>query len=711
MADQKPLIISSGQIQRIQSGDVLDLSSAGIKTRDGSSEVQNTADGTKKLAFDASRITTGNTRTLTMGDRDLDLEQLQATGFENRTDSTIGMSGSDFQIQPAVTNYAVWTGGKRHVVSALQSVSIATDKTLHYVYFDTAGALQVSTSAWDIAGNGAPVAIVFRDGSDYAVTDERHSYIRDKVWHKWAHLTIGARYGSGFTGTFDASSLSVTQGTIWDEDIQFDSGGTKTSTTLWYRQAAGAGMRMVRGSATVFAEDGSGYLEYDDGSGTLQPVTNNNYGVGWVYAGNDQAEPIYTVIGQGDYASITAARNAGLPTIALSTAEWKLLYKVIFKRTSGGTVYEEAIDYRSQSTGPATTAITSDHAALINRDAANAHPAEAVSVDASGFTGNLSSADDTVQKALDTLDGVTPGGAGSDTTAIHKATASEISAITEKTNPVGADMLLIEDSADSNNKKRLTVDNLLTTRLGIESRITIANNSTDSSHDIDFSTGWMYDSSGEHLLAMSAMTKRIDAAWAAGTGNGGLFSGTVANNTWYYCFVIRKTSDGSIDCGFDTSITAANIPSGYVAYRRVGAIRTDSSANILAFHQHGIEFWYDLQKAAYSLTNPGTSSVTVTLNEVMPSSEAILNVALTANNAFSTRVYLVVQPTWGTASPSPSLFVLTAIQNNPSRSSCQIRVPVDSSRQIKYQVSFSASTTQVDMMLLGWVDYKLLGAA
>jgi hypothetical protein len=47
-----------------------------------------------------------------------------------------------------------------------------------------------------------------------------------------------------------------------------------------------------------------------------------------------------------------------------------------------------------------------------------------------------------------------------DSDAIHDNVASEISAITEKTTPVSADLLVIEDSADSNNKKRLQVGNL-----------------------------------------------------------------------------------------------------------------------------------------------------------------------------------------------------------------------------------------------------------
>lgn len=52
------------------------------------------------------------------------------------------------------------------------------------------------------------------------------------------------------------------------------------------------------------------------------------------------------------------------------------------------------------------------------------------------------------------------GGGGTDADAIHDNVAGEISAITEKAAPVSADLLVIEDSADSNNKKRVQIGNL-----------------------------------------------------------------------------------------------------------------------------------------------------------------------------------------------------------------------------------------------------------
>jgi len=51
---------------------------------------------------------------------------------------------------------------------------------------------------------------------------------------------------------------------------------------------------------------------------------------------------------------------------------------------------------------------------------------------------------------------------GADGTAIHDDTSGEILAVTLKMTPVGSDILLIEDSSDSNTKKRITVGSLPT---------------------------------------------------------------------------------------------------------------------------------------------------------------------------------------------------------------------------------------------------------
>ena len=65
-----------------------------------------------------------------------------------------------------------------------------------------------------------------------------------------------------------------------------------------------------------------------------------------------------------------------------------------------------------------------------------------------------------VEADITDLTHVTPGGPGTDTTAIHDDTAAEISAVALKAAPVSADLLLIEDSAAANAKKRVTVGSL-----------------------------------------------------------------------------------------------------------------------------------------------------------------------------------------------------------------------------------------------------------
>jgi hypothetical protein len=78
------------------------------------------------------------------------------------------------------------------------------------------------------------------------------------------------------------------------------------------------------------------------------------------------------------------------------------------------------------------------------------------------------------------------------------------------------------------------------------------------------------------------MTKRLDATWSAGTGNGGLFSGTKAINTWYYPFAIYNPTTGVSDAGFDISSSGANIPVGFTKRsNNLQPIKTDGSGNII----------------------------------------------------------------------------------------------------------------------------------
>lgn len=109
----------------------------------------------------------------------------------------------------------------------------------------------------------------------------------------------------------------------------------------------------------------------------------------------------------------------------------------------------------------------------------------------------------------------------------------------------------------------------------------------DPAHDITFNVGECRDfDNTTNMNVGTAITKQIDASWAAGTDQGGYPSvgPSLTPNTWYNLFII-KSSTGIVDAGFDVSFTATYLlaSSGYTSYRRVGSVRTAGSSDIKNF--------------------------------------------------------------------------------------------------------------------------------
>lgn len=121
--------------------------------------------------------------------------------------------------------------------------------------------------------------------------------------------------------------------------------------------------------------------------------------------------------------------------------------------------------------------------------------------------------------------------------------------------------------------------------------LTLANDATNPNTHITIAVGQARDSTDTvDLKLTTGLTKRLDQAWALGTGNGAMDTGSVAANTGYHVFLIRRTSDGLLDVLMSTSATSPTMPSGWSAFRRIGAILTDGSSLIRKFTQHGDYF-------------------------------------------------------------------------------------------------------------------------
>lgn len=327
-----------------------------------------------------------------------------------------------------------------------------------------------------------------------------------------------------------------------------------------------------------------------------------------------------------------------------------------------------------------------------------------------------------------------------DSNAIHKNVASEIYALTYKSTLSGDDVVVIEDSADSYAKKSTKIERILLTALTdvttnnvstsahgycpkapndmtqlldgtgvwsvrrmIENITPIANNASDANNDIEFYASWQYDSTGAVEMALTFKVKRLDALWAAGSSQGGLGSGTKAANTWYHCFVIKHTN-GTVDAGFDTSLTAANLlsRSGYSYYRYVGSILTNASSNIIAFYQVGDMFLWKSPVIDWS-GKIGTAT-TITLNVPYGiSCHAYLNVYSDTVNDY---IAYFSSPNVTDMAPSTSAAPLFTIGTSEVYINRQVQIITNTLSQIRGRTNYTSGLV-FDITCLGYRNLRL----
>ena len=135
---------------------------------------------------------------------------------------------------------------------------------------------------------------------------------------------------------------------------------------------------------------------------------------------------------------------------------------------------------------------------------------------------------------------------------------------------------------------------------------------TGSADTLGFGIGIARDyADGVNMELSSAITKTT-ASWAVGTGNGGLDTGSVANNSGYGIYLIRNSSTSVVDILISLDKTAnmatATKPSGFDQWRLIGWFRTKGSANIMPFLHNGDYFY--LRSADY----PDFDDNTITAN-------------------------------------------------------------------------------------------------
>ena len=213
------------------------------------------------------------------------------------------------------------------------------------------------------------------------------------------------------------------------------------------------------------------------------------------------------------------------------------------------------------------------------------------------------------------------------------------------------------------------------------------------------------DATNAQNMTLGAFTKDVSAAWAVGTGNGALDTGTYAASTLYYIWLIKRSDTGVVDVLTSVSGTAPTMPTNYDFKRLIGAFVTDSGPDIIDFQQVGDYFRY-IGDVVTDLSDTVTSGTFETAALSVPRhclAHIYAHATVAANSAGGVaRVHVRTASAADVASNIEAWDV--DLDNNSGH---QItgsigQVLVDASSQVDYTAQFATGSPTVTIQTLGF---------
>ena len=232
--------------------------------------------------------------------------------------------------------------------------------------------------------------------------------------------------------------------------------------------------------------------------------------------------------------------------------------------------------------------------------------------------------------------------------------------------------------------------------------LTISNNSTDATNDIDIAIGEAASTETDPVLMVlgTALTKRIDASWAVGTNQGGLDTGSVVDGS-YHLWLIQRSDTGVVDVLFSASSTGPTMPANYDRKRRIGSVIRSVGA-ILAFTQIDNKFILNSAFTARTSTSALSSSL---LTFAVPAGLQV-EPLITVNAGIN--INSTVITSFGSAShgsTTTSVHFLSGSSETTSLGTISGSFLSNISQQIYAAVTISAGTlTQHQITNYGWID-------
>jgi hypothetical protein len=255
-----------------------------------------------------------------------------------------------------------------------------------------------------------------------------------------------------------------------------------------------------------------------------------------------------------------------------------------------------------------------------------------------------------------------------------------------------------------------------TNLLGSLSGLVMANNVADPSNDIDFSTGGAMDSTGAVTMTRTtALVKRLDATFVAGTNQGMRMNLAIADG-WYHIYLVAQLNGTNSDFFAHTSIDPAvallalqAINPAYIYIRRIGSILRAAGA-IVSFYQIGDCFRWAAIRKDIENANPGTTAVLRTVS-TPPGLRTLgmfhVRVDCDPSLGFS---FLMTDPLGADILPglggSPSFMGQLVASPAAGGSAGQITCLTSVSNQVRTRINNSNAGSIVRIFTEGWIDYR-----
>jgi hypothetical protein len=216
---------------------------------------------------------------------------------------------------------------------------------------------------------------------------------------------------------------------------------------------------------------------------------------------------------------------------------------------------------------------------------------------------------------------------------------------------------------------------------------------------VSIDIGAAADSTASVLMRNAAALQKTTSAWAVGTGNGGIDTGTFAANATYHWYLIQRSDTGIVDAIFSLNAATPALPAKYDKYRRIGSLLTATGAAQWRkfFHVDDNQFLLDNPVTDANAITIGTTASLVTVS--VPNGiqvRALVDMAATPGN-----YVLITSPDQTDTAAGVNNFTFFGNSTDYGMASGNYRT--NTLRQIRARASGSST---LYLTTHGWIDSR-----